>query len=372
MKKRILTGLTLVLTVLFSFGLLAEEKPAEPAKPADRAAAIAKLLPPELSRSRNLVPEDAVAVGFVNAGAITQGKLFPEMVKAVGMDWDELLAAAGTKKEDTDCCALFYIRLPQLTANADIDQIIANPAVEIGGSIVYKRAETVREQFEKSEEDLRKGIAGVDPEAQKDVKVEKIKIGDRDAIKVSMPSQNLTALCIAAGRNVVQFRCFFNTPLVQELIPARGEVTPLARSVNLKSAFAVALDAVRLRTLFKEMQDTPELKAVRRASLSFTEKEKGLSIVLRIASDLDGVQLIQTQIKEALEGMKEDPMMGPIASRTKVTVEKSTNVVVRTFIPSQMVLQFVQLGQQMKAASEAQSSEPAAAPAPASEVKSAK
>ena len=374
MKKRILTGLTLILTVLFSFSLLAAENAAEPAKrKGKKAAMIAKLLPPELSRSRNLVPEDAIAVGFINAEAIIHGKLFPEIMKAAGVDWDALLAAAGAKKEDADACALFYIRLPQLAApNADIAQVIADPAVELGGSVVYKRAEAIREQFEKSAEDVQKEIVGADPDIKDEVKVAKIKVGERDAFQISIPSCKLTAVCIAAGRNVVQFRCFFNTPPVLELIPARGEVTPLAASVNLKSAFAIAADGVRLRALAGETQENPELKAIRRVSLSVTEKEKGLSIVLKIASDLDGVQLIQPQIKTTIDGLKEDPMMGPIASRTKVSVEDSTNVVVRMFIPSPMVLQFVQLGQQMKAASDAQSSEPAAAPAPAAEPAPAK
>lgn len=370
MKKRILTGLTLLLTVFLTFGLLsAADKPASSVKrKGKKAAMIAKLLPPELHRSLNLVPEDAIAVGFVNAEAITKGKLFPEMMKSAGMDWDTLLAATGGKKEDTDACALFYVKLTPAAANDAAASPM--PAMEIGGSIVYKLASTVREQFEKPVEELRKGVDGL-AQADKDAKVEKIKIGDRDAILVSMPSRNMTVLSIAAGKNVVQFRCFFNTKPVMALIPARGEVTSLASSLNLTSAFAIAVDGVKVRALVGEALDSPELKSIRLASCSVTEKEKGLSVVLRIASDLDGVKLIQPQIKQALEGMKEDPMWGPIAAKTTVTVKDSTNVVVRSFIPSEMILQNLELYKTMNEAGAAQA-EPSAKPAPKSGSNSAK
>ena len=351
MKKRILTGLTLVLTVLLSFSLLsAADSSASSARRTGRAAAeIAKLLPPELSRSLNLVPENAIAVGFVNVEAITKGKLFNEIVKAAGMDWDAILAASGCKKEDADACALFYVKMtPPTAANAD-----ALPSLEIGGAMVYKRASTVSEQFAKSEEEIRKGMDGLDPEVKSSVKVEKIKVDGKDAIRVSMPEYNMTVVSIAAGKNVVQFRLFFNAEPVMALIPARGTITPLAASLNLQSAFSAAADGPQVLALGGEELGSPEFKSIRLASCSVTEEKKGLAVVFRIASDIDNAQKIQAMIQVLLDGTKEDPSLKSVYSKTSVTVEKGTDVIVRTFIPSELILQNMELFKAMNDASAA-------------------
>ena len=357
MKKRFFAGLTLALTVLFSFGLLsAADKTTTPERRKGKTAAmIEKLLPPELHRSLNLIPEDAIAVGFINAEVITKGKLFSEVLKSIGMDWNALLAATGGKKEDTDACTLFYVKLAPADAKAT-----AMPALEVGGAIVCKYASTVREQFGKSVEELRKGMDELDPNAKSDVKVEKIKVEDRDAILVSIPSQNVTVLSIAAGKNVIQFRCFLNFEPVKALIPARGEVTSLAASLNLKSAFAVAIDGARILTMLGEIAEDPTLKTIRIASCSVNEKKNGLAIVLRIASNMDGVQQIKAQIEAALNGLKEDITLGSVVSKTSVTVENGTDVVVRSFIPSELILQNLQVYQEMNSASAESQSEPAA------------
>ena len=366
MKKKILAVLTLALAALVCAGpLTAADETVSPAKiRKDNAALIAKLLPPELPRTLNLAPEDALAVGFVNAEAITHGKLFPEIMKTIGMDWETLLAAAGGKKEDTDACSFFFVKLKTATAEAASPL----PAMELSGAVVYKMGNVVREQFEKSADEVRNSMAGVKEGAGSDVKVEKLKVGDKDAFLVSMPSQNMTVLSIAVGKNVVQFRAFFNCQPVKELLPARGEITPLAKSLDLNSAFAAAVDGVQLRTLLGELQEDPSLNTIRFAAVSVTEEQKGLRLVLRIAaSDADGVQLIQTQIQEALAGLKEDPTMGPIASKTEVKVVR-TSVYVRSFIPSEFILQNLQLYGEMQKAG----AEPEAKPAPAKKPAKAK
>ena len=356
MKKRILTGLTLVFLAVFSAGLLsAADKPAGLKKKS--AAAIATLLPPELHRTLNLVPDDAVVVGFVNVEAIVKGKLFPEILKTFGMDWETLLAATGGKKEDADMCTLFYVKVKSAAA---ADSASPVPALEIGGASVYKRAASVSEQFAKSAEDIKNSMGDLDQDACAGAKVEKIKIGDKDAFMISLPAQNMTIVSIAAAKNIVQFRVFFNTAPVKELIPARGEVTRLSSSLNLGSAFSFALDATQARAIAGEIQDDAVLQTVQFASCSVTEKAKGLALVFRIsAANADGVQLIKTQIDAALAGLKDDPSFGAIAGKTTVTVEKGTDVVVRSFIPSEFIIENLQ----MLGAMQQDAGEPAPAPA---------
>lgn len=348
MKRTFLTGLTIVLTGVFSLGLLsAAENGAPPAKNAKKkaavAAAVVKLLPPELHRSLNLIPEDAFAAGFVNTELIVKGKLFPQALKTFGMDLDTLLAQTGGKKEDADCSAVFFFKMKLADPNAATAAADAGmPSVEVGGATVFKRAEAVSEQFAKSAEQAREEMLARDPSC--DAKIEKTKIADKDAFIISMPSQKVTAILIAAARNVVQFRVFFNTAPVAELIPARGNLTPLAGALALNSSFSLAVDGVQARALSGEVQDDAMLKTIQRVACSVTEKSKGLSLVFRVASsDVDGVQLIKTQIETSLAGFKENPVFDPIVSKTKVTVEDSTTVVVRSFIPSEAILQYLAL-----------------------------
>jgi len=358
MKKTILTGLTLALTALFSIGLLsAADKPGLSAKKARAAAVVATLLPPELNRSLNLIPNDAVIAGFINVEAITKGKLFSEIMKTLELDWETLLAATGGKKEDADACSLFYVKLKPQTAEAAASPI---PAFEIGGAVVYKQSNVVSEQFAKSAEDIKNSMGGLDQDACEGAKVEKIKIGDKDAFMISLPAQNMTVISIAATKNIVQFRVFFNTAPVKELIPARGGITQLSSSLDLGSAFSFALDATQARAIAGEIQDDAVLQTVQFASCSITEKAKGLALVFRVtASNADGVQLIKTQIDAALAGLKDDPSFGTIAGKTTVTVEKGTDVVVRSFIPSDFIIQNLQ----MLGAMQQDAGEPAPAPA---------
>ena len=359
MKKRFFAGLTLALTAVFSIGLLsAADKPAGlSSKKARAAAVVATLLPPELNRSLNLIPNDAIAAGFINVEAITKGKLFSQIMKELDLDWETLLAATGGKKEDADACSLFFVKLKPQTAEGAASPI---PAFEIGGAVVYKQSNVVSEQFAKSAEDIKNSMGDLDQDACAGAKVEKIKIGDKDAFMISLPAQNMTIVSIAAAKNIVQFRVFFNTAPVKELIPARGEVTRLSSSLNLGSAFSFALDATQARAIAGEIQDDAVLQTVQFASCSVTEKAKGLALVFRIsAANADGVQLIKTQIDAALAGLKDDPSFGAIAGKTTVTVEKGTDVVVRSFIPSEFIIENLQ----MLGAMQQDAGEPAPAPA---------
>ena len=341
MKKRILAGMTILLTALFTSGLLsAADQSATCPTIKKPASVIATLLPPELKRTLNLIPNDAIAAGFVNAEAIINGKIFAEVLKSSGMDLETLLATGGKKKEDMEGCAVFFVKLKPQTAEAAASPI---PALEIGGAVVYKRGTVVSELFAKSAEDIQKEIAELDQDAAASIKVEKIQISGKNAFVLSAPELNATFVAVAAAKNIIQFRLFFNTDPVKELIPSRGTVTSAASSLDLNSAFSASLDAMQARSLASEIQDDAVLQTVQLASCSITEKDNGLVLIFRVAANsADSVQLIKGQIDAALAGLKDDPSFGSIAGKTTVTVEKGTDVVVRSFIPSEFILQNLQ------------------------------
>ena len=323
MKKLFLMS-AFVLAALFSVGPVAVAASVTP-----QAVAL------EAFRLRNLAPEDSVAVVYVNASRIIESQILSQVLQAVGMDLNALLAQAEITKADCQGASFFFVRVPGMK-KAD-----ATPLIEVGGvSIIPDR--TAAAKFQKAVAAIEKEMAG-NADAAK-VAVKKVKIDGKDAITLEDAAEKISFCMIQTSDSDIQFRVFIGIQPVFALLPFRG--TPIGLATRLDTgkmlSFAVDVDAVRKLAGAEDGQvEDPTLAAIHKATLSVSEDAGALNVDAVIASDAGNVKQLQTTCQSMLDTLKQNPEFAPALEKASVKAV-GADVRIKASLPAAVISGMVQ------------------------------
>ena len=341
--KKLILGSMIAVAAVFAAPVFAQKAPAVPAN-------TASLL--------KLIPADSQFAFSGNGSAIVNSKFLNKLAEMFAQKTiTALLQENGVNADDMNSVTVGAVKF--------ID--VKKGKVEVTGATKYSRnnAEKLFDNMVKeSKEELAK-----EKEA---VTLKEIKVDGRKAITLNGVKDGyaFSALIIQASPDTIQFRIGVGEGVVpaQKLVPFLGTPCKLAASLNLKSAFSIALNMENVMKLMstEEAQNNPMLAGLSVVALTVEEVQDAVKAKLDITtSTVDAAPMYQMQAAQMLEMCKQDPNTKAFADA--VTMKLDANVLtIQASFPTAMLMEKIVEAQKAAAApAPAAEPAPAAAPAPA-------